>query len=68
MNEQGIAWMVTGSRHEPSPEDLRYRELERRLIAERLRAWTLPQRLAGALRSGAARTGRANVAADCCAA
>ena len=68
MNEQGIAWMVTGSRHEASPEDLRYRELERSLRAERPRGWTLRERLAAAIGGSAAPTGAGNFAADCCAA
>jgi hypothetical protein len=61
MNEQGIAWMVAGGHHDPSPEELRYRALRRALSETRPARPTLRERIAAAF--GAAPTTRP--AADC---
>lgn len=61
MNEQGIAWMVAGSDHDPSPEELRYRALRRSLAESRPARSALRERIAAAL--GPTRTPRP--VADC---
>ncbi|MGH2474469.1 MAG: hypothetical protein ACRDIL_04330 [Candidatus Limnocylindrales bacterium] len=45
MNEQGIAWMIAGGDHDPSPEDLRQREQRRALASSQRPRPRLHERL-----------------------
>ena len=66
MNEQGIAWMVAGGHHDPSPEELRYRDHRKALVASRPPRPALRDRIA-ALIAGQLLTERTNtLALDCC--
>ena len=65
MHEQGIAWMVARGHHDPSPEELRYRELRRALTLTRppratLREWV------GAIVAGPASATVTDPTPDCC--
>lgn len=51
MNEQGLAWTVTGSTHDPSPDERRQRALRRELALSRPPRATIRERLTTALAS-----------------
>jgi hypothetical protein len=68
MNEQGIAWMVAGGHHDDSPEEVRYRELRRALLAGRPPKPAFRERLA-AVFAGRPTADRVEAfTVDCCAA
>lgn len=68
MNEQGIAWMVAGGHHDPSPEESRDREHFRALQASRPARPAIRERLAAMIAGGPA-AGRVDTSTlDCCAA
>lgn len=51
MNEQGIAWITTGSTHDPSPEERRQRALRRELALSRPHRASILERFATAVSS-----------------
>ncbi len=65
MNEQGIAWMIAGGSHDPSPEDLRQREQRSVLRASQAGRPGVRERLA-AIVTGRASGSAAAVSTDCC--
>lgn len=67
MNEQGIAWMIAGGSHDPSPEEIRQRALRRALADSRPVRPGLRQRFAEAI-GGRQPAGAVTLATDCCAA
>lgn len=66
MQEQGIAWMISGALHDPSPEELRYMALRDELRRSRpTRPWR--ERLAAAIGGCRLPTLTATTpATDCC--
>lgn len=67
MNEQGIAWIITGSTHDPSPEERRQRALRHELALSRPHHASIRERFATAVSSRTAPS-RTSTQPQCCAA